>query len=186
MKIYNIIVNKNCRYNEKEFKKRKLIPIKNINNDIIFIEKKTYKNFLSLQKKLIKKEAITIGIKYAHRSFEEQELLYNNYIDKYGKKYTSKIVALPGFSEHHTGLAIDVEIKENGKYINNNENLDKVQKVLEKTHKYLYTYGFILRYPKGKEKKTEYPYEPWHFRYVGKKMAKRIFKNKLILEDLKR
>ena len=43
MKIYNIIVNKTCRYNEKEFKKRKLIPIKNINNDIIFIEKKTYK-----------------------------------------------------------------------------------------------------------------------------------------------
>ena len=70
---------------------------------------------------------------------------------------------LPGYSEHQTGLAID---------FSNEGHPDDNQKIWQWLKENSYKYGFILRYPNGKEDITKITYEPWHFRYVGKKAAK--------------
>jgi D-alanyl-D-alanine carboxypeptidase len=81
---------------------------------------------------------------------------------------------MPGTSEHHTGQAIDLIIQKDGKWINENDDLLKEVETFNKIHKVLKHFGFILRYPKGKEKITGYPYEPWHIRYIGESKAMEI------------
>ncbi|MBR2937492.1 MAG: M15 family metallopeptidase, partial [Oscillospiraceae bacterium] len=79
-----------------------------------------------------------------------------------------RLVALPGTSGHQTGLAVDVgSTKEGHQWLANNG----------------WKYGFILRYPEGKEEITGLDYEPWHFRYVGKELAKEIYDSGLCLEE---
>ena len=92
-------------------------------------------------------------------------------------------MAEPGTSEHHTGLAIDIVLQVDGKYDEDNdeifEHLDSYKAFVQ----YLSQYGFILRYPEGKEHITSYPYEPWHIRYVGKIPAKIMEIKKWTLEE---
>lgn len=108
----------------------------------------------------------------AYRSYKKQELLYNSSVKKIGKEKTDTDTARPGHSEHQTGLTIDVSSKKEGNML-----------TFENTKSFMwmknnaYKYGFILRYPKGKEKIHGYVYEPWHYRYVGKKIAKDIHEN---------
>lgn len=94
-------------------------------------------------------------------------------------KEATKLVMPAGYSEHETGLALDIT---SSSYLN----LDEKQENTEE-NKWLrencYKYGFILRYPKEKEKITGIDYEPWHFRYVGKEAAEYITKNKITLEE---
>ena len=110
----------------------------------------------------------------AYRSFEYQVNLYNNYVEKDGKKAADTYSARPGFSEHQTGLVSDINQIDSGF-----ETTDAF-KWLDKN---AYKYGFILRFPKDKEDITGYSYEPWHFRYVGTKEAKQIKKENLTLEE---
>lgn len=103
------------------------------------------------------------------RSYQKQVNLYNRYVARDGKAAADRYSARPGYSEHQTGLAADlVEISDSfgdtkaGKWLANN----------------CWKYGFILRYPKGKEDKTGYMYESWHFRYIGDvDMAKEMYNN---------
>lgn len=91
----------------------------------------------------------------------------------------SKMTAKPGTSEHHTGLAVDIVAR-------HNMNLDESQKdtgVAKWLEKYAYKYGFILRYPRGKEEITGIMYEPWHYRYVGEEVALVLYDNNLTLEE---
>ncbi len=112
-----------------------------------------------------------------YRDYNYQKRLYNYYVKTRNQKEADKISARPGHSEHQTGLAIDV--------MGSNNDYNKFAKSLEfewmKNNAHLY--GFILRYPKGKEKITGFKYEPWHFRYVGKKVATIIYNNNLTLEE---
>ncbi len=104
------------------------------------------------------KEGVKLSIVSGYRSYSTQNRLYNNYVKKDGQKEADTYSARPGHSEHQTGLAADLnkiddnfgETKE-GIWLANN----------------CYKYGFILRYPKGKEPLTGYIYEPWHFRFIG-------------------
>ena len=91
-------------------------------------------------------------------------------------------MARPGYSEHETGLAIDICMKKDEKWINEfDEGLDDCYSLL---HKICADYGFILRYPEGKEKITGYHYEPWHLRYIGSpRISKDIMTKKLTLEE---
>lgn len=114
-----------------------------------------------------------------YRSYEYQEKLYNYYVKTRGKKYASTCSAKPGYSEHQTGLAVDVE-GSNGDY-----NKFDQSKEFEWMKDNCFKYGFILRYPKGKEKITGYKYEPWHYRYVGYYLAKHLYDNNLVLEEYK-
>ena len=124
------------------------------------------------------KEKLHIRNNYAHRIYSYQEGVYNSYKNKSGPVYADSISARPGFSEHQTGLALDVGVET--KYAD-----DKFQN----TKEYLwmkdnsYKYGFILRYPEGKEDITGYNFEAWHYRYVGKEAAKVIYENNLTFEE---
>ena len=113
------------------------------------------------------------------RDYEYQGKLFNEYTNSKGIDYALLCSAKPGHSEHQTGLAVDVE--------GSNKDYDEFEKSIEfnwmkeNAHKY----GFILRYPKGKEHITGFKYEPWHYRYVGVKHATNIYNKNITLEEYK-
>lgn len=127
--------------------------------------------------KKAKDDGYTIRVVSAYRSYDYQTNLYNNYVKSDGVKNADKYSARPGFSEHQTGLAIDVDNKNSN--FNNFENTKEFTWMQENAHKY----GFILRYPKDKESITGYIYEPWHYRYVGIEIATFIHKNNITYEE---
>ena len=98
-------------------------------------------------------------------------------------QYVKDYVATPGFSEHHTGLAIDICLLIGDRIVNQRNDLFNNKEIFAKIHKSLANFGFILRYPEGKEKVTGYKYEPWHIRFVGKEVAKEIYHQGLTLEE---
>jgi len=109
-----------------------------------------------------------------YRSYNYQVNLYDNYVKKDGKEAADTYSARPGFSEHQTGFVSDINIVDTSF-----ENTDAFLWL----HDNAYKYGFILRFPKDKEDVTGYQYEPWHYRYVGKKAAKTIHDEELTLEE---
>ncbi len=122
-------------------------------------------------------DGITLIINSGYRTYEYQKNLYDNYEKANGKEYADSYAARPDFSEHQSGLALDIVTY--GMTMDNFENTD--------TYKWLIKnctdYGFILRYPKGKEEITGYAYESWHYRYVGKSLAKKIEKSGLTFDE---
>lgn len=123
-----------------------------------------------------KQENYTIRAISAYRSYEYQKNLYDNYVEKDGINKADTYSARPGFSEHQTGLVVDID---NGKVdYNNFESTMEFKWMQENAHKY----GFILRYPKDKEDITGYNYESWHYRYVGS-IASFIRNNNLTLDE---
>ena len=179
---YTMLVNKYHKITKEEIEKIKKVSSKNVRNEDILVEEETLFCFNKLKKFIKAKENITIGIEGAFRSIEEQEKILDELTNTYGKEYSKKYVAMPKTSEHHTALAIDFVIEHDGKYPKDNDEIMKDKDIYEKLHKYLSNFGFILRYPKGKEKITKYNYEPWHIRYVGKS-AKEIEEKNLTLEE---
>ena len=177
-----ILVNKQNKIKESYLKKVELINTKDINNKDVLIEKETYENYLKL-KDFLKEKNIEIGISSAYRSIEDQEKIYNEFLEKYGEKYTKTHVAVPYTSEHHTGLCLDINVKVNGCFPKDNYELEEQKEYYESIYKYLKDFGFILRYPKGKENITGVLYEPWHIRYVGVVPASIIMNNNWTLEE---
>ena len=111
-----------------------------------------------------------------YRSYDYQLNLYNNYVKSEGTKNTDTFAARAGFSEHQTGLAIDVL----GRYYTYLDEDDiEYSWMLANSYKY----GFILRYPKDKEKITGYNFESWHFRYLGIELATLLHDNNLTYEE---
>ncbi|PHV71882.1 hypothetical protein CS063_03165 [Sporanaerobium hydrogeniformans] len=127
------------------------------------------------------KEKISLVAVSGYRSYKRQNTLYNQYIKRYGKKYTDTVSAQAGKSEHQTGLAIDVSAKSVGYDLTTRFGMTQEGKWLAQN---AYRYGFIIRYPKGKEQITGYSYEPWHIRYVGTELAEHIYKTGLTLEEI--
>lgn len=119
-------------------------------------------------------EGISLWIRSGYRSYSYQKQLYENYAAKDGYAEADTYSARPGHSEHQTGLAFDLnslstsfgETAE-GKWLAEN----------------CWKYGFIIRYPQGKEEITGYQYEPWHVRYLGKDVAKDVYDSGLTLEE---
>ncbi|WP_459383550.1 M15 family metallopeptidase [Arthrobacter humicola] len=103
-----------------------------------------------------------------YRSFSEQASLYDSYVRQYGQATADTLAARPGYSEHQTGLAMD---------IGNASGTCALQACFANTPagrwaaEHGWEYGFIIRYPAGAEATTGYTYEPWHLRYVGKVIA---------------
>ncbi len=120
------------------------------------------------------KDNISLEIASGFRSYEEQKTLYEEYTAEHGQKEAETFSARPGYSEHQSGLAIDV----NGADFSMVGGDD-----MKWLAKHCAEYGFIIRFPEGKENITGYSYEPWHIRYVGIKTAKEIKKNNLCLEE---
>jgi zinc D-Ala-D-Ala carboxypeptidase len=115
-----------------------------------------------------------------YRSYEYQDTLFQAEVNKVGKEKAVEAVAFPGQSEHQTGLAMDISSKGEGLLLTESFGSTQEGKWLaENAHRF----GYILRYPKGKESITGYQYESWHFRYIGKEPAKIIFENNWTLEE---
>ena len=180
---YTVLVNKNNRISNNYLNKIDLVMTKNVLEEDIYIEQETYNNYLKLKEFISNELNIDIGIDTAYRDNNHQERIYNHYLETKGKDYCDKYVALVGYSEHHTGLAIDIDVKINNDYMYSDDNFDLTEPVLKKIHPYLHKFGFILRYPENKENITGYNYEPWHIRYVGEIPATIIYENNLTLEE---
>lgn len=177
-----ILVNKTHKVKENYLKKVALVKAKDIDGEEILVEKETYAAYLEL-KNFLKTKGIELGLDSAFRTLEYQQEIYERFIVQYGIDYANKIVAPVGTSEHHTGLALDICIKVDNKFSADNNVLMQHVPYYEKIYPYLSEFGFILRYPKGKEKITGYPFEPWHIRYVGKFVATIINENNYTLEE---
>jgi zinc D-Ala-D-Ala carboxypeptidase len=115
------------------------------------------------------------------RSYEYQTTLYENYKARDGKENADRYSARPGHSEHQTGLAFDIgELGREDLWLTAEFGETPAgQWLVQNAH----TYGFILRYPKGKEDVTGFMYESWHFRYVGKDVAKKVNESGVTLEE---
>ena len=113
----------------------------------------------------------------AYRSYDRQTVIYNNYVQNDGKANADTYSARPGFSEHQTGLAVDVMGGDTSyeKFSTTKE----YQFVLDHAHEY----GFIVRYPEGKQDITGYVPEAWHLRYVGKDVAKTIHEKDITFDE---
>ena len=108
------------------------------------------------------------------RSYEDQEAIYKDYVMQYGQEGADSLCALPGHSEHQTGLAIDCATYDSGSFTGSAAAAWLDEHCAE--------YGFIIRYPEGHQSATGYTYEPWHIRYIGKR-AKEITDSGLSLEE---
>lgn len=115
-----------------------------------------------------------------YRSYDRQKTIYQGNVKKYGAKRANQFSAQPGHSEHQTGLAMDVTVAQlSFKLVQEFGNTTEGDWLADNAYKY----GFIIRYPKGKEDITGYSYEPWHLRYVGEEVAKAIHEQNSTLEE---
>jgi len=120
----------------------------------------------------------SVSIRSAYRNHAAQQSVLNTYISRMGRREALRWVAVPGFSEHHTGLAFDFGIWANG-MMNQFEGTGNSSWFRRNSHRY----GFILRYPQGKEPITKVAPEPWHFRYVGLPHSTIMHQNSWTLEE---
>lgn len=112
-----------------------------------------------------------------YRGYDEQEEVFASYLAEGGEDHALKYAAKPGYSEHQTGRAIDVFTP--GETTSSFAGTPVAKWLEENAH----LYGFILRYPEGKENLTGYIYEPWHYRYVGLEAAQEIKSRGITLEE---
>ena len=109
----------------------------------------------------------------AYRSHQTQQSLFDNYVNRDGLEKAKTYSALPGTSEHETGLAIDVTTADGACAAQDCfGDTSEAKWLAEHGHEY----GFIIRYPEGKENITGYKYEPWHIRYVGLMLQQKCMK----------
>ena len=133
--------------------------------------------FLELQKAAEEEIGIILKPTTAFRDQSFQNTLYNNYVAKDGVEAADTYSARPGFSEHQTGLAIDLK----NTLISSSTRLNDSD--FEWLSNNAHRFGFIIRYPKEKVDITGYQFENWHIRYVGLNIAKTIYENNLTLEE---
>jgi len=127
-----------------------------------------------------KAENIQLYALSGYRSYQTQKVIFEREVKNEGYEKAALLVAKPGTSEHQTGLTMDITAKSVNMDLN--ESFGETKEGIwlkENAHKY----GYILRYPKGKENITQYSYEPWHFRYVGKDVAKVIYEKGWTFEE---
>ena len=181
------------------------IPARNLNNKFILVNKYYYleedyvpndleelnkqyalnnmkmvkdaKEAFETMSKDAKKEGLKIIAMSTYRDYAYQTTLYNNYVKQDGKEAADTYSGRPGFSEHQTGYAVDV-YNDDESYTN--FHLTKEFKWMQEHAK---EYGFILRFPKGKENETGYQYESWHYRYVGLEAATYITEKNITFEE---
>lgn len=120
-----------------------------------------------------KAKGVNLKMNSAYRSFAMQQALYNQMVATSGMAYADEYSARPGFSEHQSGLAADV--------IQDAPTTSGAAMAWVAANSY--KYGFIVRYPRGKEAITGYGYEPWHIRYVGESLATELFATGKTLEE---
>ena len=180
---YLVLVNKSNKIPMDYIHNLELIIMHGYDNEVYSVEKSTAAQFCELQK-----AAAQIGIEIlltsAYRSVERQQEISDEMLEEYGEDYVRQFVAVPGYSEHHTGLALDFVAKINDQWLIWKKEIFEHVKDLQPVYDLLPQYGFILRYIEGKEEITGYPAEPWHIRYVGDpSIAAEITEQGITLEE---
>ena len=140
------------------------------------LKKETYDAFKSMYN-AAKEENLTLIVNSSYRTYQYQEDLWNNYATNKSEEYADNYAARAGFSEHQTGLAMDLITY--GATGTTFKDTDEYKWLIKNAYKY----GFILRYPEGKEKITGYAYESWHYRYVGKNVALKIHNEDITYDE---
>lgn len=169
---YSILVNK-YNYLKEDFTLDDLVPISNqYAYEGHSIRKEVHDQYIKMWK-AAKAQDLTLIVNSSYRTYAKQQSEYNASDDDYAAK--------PGFSEHQTGLALDIVSYKEGQSIlgNDFENTPEFNWLQENAHKY----GFILRYPDGKEDITGYHYESWHYRYLGVDMATKVKNSGLTYDE---
>lgn len=203
LEIIQVIKNVNMNLDKKQYEDA--IEIEDKNNQLVLVNKYNYlgdkfipenldnintqyalsnmklvdyaKEAFEKMAKDARKENLKIIAMSTYRSYSYQVDLYNRYKKKDGQEAADKYSGRPGFSEHQSGLAVDVY---NGKEdYTNFESTKEFTWMKDHAHEY----GFIIRFPKGKENETGYQYESWHYRYVGIDVATYIKNNNISLEE---
>ena len=174
----DILVN---RFNplENEFIPENLVKVKLIetpklkDNMLTFLDEEAYQMFL-----LFRLEGLYNGVNMivdsGYRPYEYQEYILNYNLLKKGLS-SYKTIALPGYSEHQTGLAFDIGSATSNVFTNSEEYVWIKDNA--------YKYGFIYRFPQKGQTITGFRHEPWHYRYVGVEAAKYIYENNMTLEE---
>ena len=144
----------------------------------VLLEKETAENYLQL-KSYLSSIGIHVEALSGYRFQKTQERIWNESLAARGEACTNRYVAKPGHSEHQTGLAIDLSLYDAQGNMVEDYDTEEYGRIFPHLHKF----GFILRYPAGKEDVTGYPFEPWHIRYVGKEATLRIYENGWTLEE---
>ena len=181
---YDMIVNK-TRNLPSSYVPEDLVPLDGIpktleNPEVNQLRKVAYEALKELFAKAKEEKSFELYARSGYRSYNTQVGLYNSYVSKHGKEAADKFSAKPGQSEHQTGLSIDITC-EAMNYLLDDTFFDTEEGkwVAENAHRF----GFVIRYPKGKEDITGYQYEPWHLRYVGETLAKEVYESQLTLEE---
>ena len=171
-----VLVNKLNRLPEN-YEAKNLVPVGTLymkyRNSGYMLDAEAYYKYVEMYDAAAK-EGIYLKMVSAYRTEDYQRNLYNSYVRNYGQAYAEKYSAQPGYSEHQTGLAVDI----NSLYTSF-ENSKEYAWLKQHAHEY----GFIERYKKGREYITGYAYEPWHYRYVGTEAAKIIHDTNMTYEE---
>ena len=123
---------------------------------------------------------VTLRVGSGYRSYATQASLFASYVRRHGEAAASRFSSRPGHSEHQSGLAVDFAGADQTCWVDDCFERTAAGKWLAA---HAHEYGFILRYPRGKEKITGYQYEPWHFRYVGRELAGALYQSGLTMEE---
>ena len=178
----DVLVNKNIWLSKEYIPSDLILPkvkfLPDTNPEAMFLRKEAGKALEKLFKKA-KKEKVELYAVSGYRSYKRQNAIFKDNLKKDGEK-ANRYSARPGQSEHQTGLAIDITCREVD-FLLSDEFIDTRE--YEWIYNNAYEFGFIERYPMGKEDITGYDFEPWHLRYVGEKIAKVIMLNKITLEE---
>lgn len=170
----NLVITDNNENNFHDYKDASLKPM--ISADIM-------PYFEALQNAALDVGLRKIIVDSGYRSFEYQKVVFDKSVVEKGIDETLRSVALPGSSEHQTGLAIDVAYMDNGVYIEKTSDSDpEIKWLKENAHKF----GFILRYPEEKEDVTGFKYEWWHYRFIGVEMATILYSEGITLDEYHR
>lgn len=124
-------------------------------------------------------QGIELSACSAYRSYSYQKNLYETGVQNNGQEYADKYWTRPGFSEHQTGLSVDIRLDGDTSDLDAPRNSANYPWLLKHMHKY----GFIVRYPDDKEQYTLIAPESWHLRYVGEELATYLYENNLCLEE---
>ena len=180
---YMVLVSKKSALPDDWDQQIELVDVYTSLDETYRLEKKTAEAFARL-KAAMAEEHVIIELDSAYRTVQRQQEIWDQFMVKYGEEYTKTYVAVPGTSEHHTGLALDVKLVKDGKIIDDNDEMTAETELFSKVHARLAEFGFILRYPKGKEEITGFGAEVWHFRYIDDPaIAKEIMDKGITLEE---
>lgn len=187
---YMVLVNQNSPLPDGWEDALELTTITNSVGDEVQTESTAYKAYCALKEAVEKdlegyeKGEVRLELDSAYRSVAAQQKIVDDFTEKYGEDYVKKYVAVPGYSEHHTGLALDLYFTIDGKDVYENEDLVQYPDIWEAIHARLPEFGFILRFPEDGEAITGYAYEPWHIRYLDSpEIAKEITDKGITFEE---